>query len=121
MALLVALQDVDAAMGPTMFWPHTNTREWHVQYMLRGDELEGLLAETPHSRGLLRAGDAVLYDTRILHCGAANTTDSTEGKGRRRTLLVVSAQVEDDSNRGEHANIREGWRRKLKIKDVEEW
>ena len=37
MVYVVMVQDVDESMGPTVFFPATNTPEWHVHYMLRGD------------------------------------------------------------------------------------
>ena len=42
------------------------------------------LQTTPRRLGLLRAGDAILFDSRLLHCGGAN--DST----RRRAIFYFS-------------------------------
>merc|ERR1740138_983288 len=69
--VLVALQDVTAEMGPTLLFPRTNTPEWHLNFLERGDMFEHLL-DSSHIVGLLRAGDAVMYDARLLHCGGAN-------------------------------------------------
>jgi len=114
-SLLVALQDVDNDMGPTLFFPSTNTPEWHVQYLMRGEELEELLSSV-HCSGTLRVGDAVLYDTHLLHCasGAENST-------KRRTLLTLSAQEETRDNKREQANIRHGYRGTLKLNRLQEW
>jgi len=140
-SLLVALQDVTAQMGPTLFLPRTNTPEWHLAYLERGEQLEDLLESTPHVRGLLGAGDAILYDTRLLHCGGANTSNSTAGLGEhgqsplmdgsdvacsmeagmRRTLLVLSAQVEDGLNRMGHTSMIAGYRAKYRIADFRSW
>jgi ectoine hydroxylase-related dioxygenase (phytanoyl-CoA dioxygenase family) len=113
-SLLVALQKVNEDMGPTIFFPRTNTPEWHRKYRMRDDDLEGLLGESVHVRGLLGIGDAVLYDTRLLHCGGANTQ-------QRRALLAISAQLEDSSNRHVHANIRGGYRSRLRVRDAVHW
>jgi hypothetical protein len=125
-SLLVALQDVGEAMGPTLFWPRTHSPAWHVSFLERGEALEELLESAPHVRALLRAGDAVLYDTNVLHCGGANTSASSGGgnsprKDGRRMLLALSAQEEDESNRNEHANIRPGYRGKLRLSHVDTW
>lgn len=115
-SLLVALQDVDGDMGPTLFFPKTNTPEWHMQYLMRGEELEELLGSSQHCAGTLRSGDAVLYDTDLLHCasGAENST-------RRRMLLTLSAQEETPANKSEHTNIRAGYRGALKLRDLLQW
>eukprot|EP00617_Octactis_speculum_P015090 CAMPEP_0185758454 /NCGR_PEP_ID=MMETSP1174-20130828/17112_1 /TAXON_ID=35687 /ORGANISM="Dictyocha speculum, Strain CCMP1381" /LENGTH=273 /DNA_ID=CAMNT_0028438315 /DNA_START=284 /DNA_END=1105 /DNA_ORIENTATION=+ len=115
-SLLVALQDVNEDMGPTLFFPKTNTPEWHVQYLMRGEELEELLGATEHNVGTLKAGDAVLYDTHLLHCASG-----AEHSGRRRTLLTLSAQEENEDNREGQANIRKGYRGTLKLNQLQEW
>ena len=115
-SLLVALQDVEANMGPTLFFPGTNTPEWHIRYLMRGHDLEGLLDGTRHCSGMLRAGDAVLYDTHLLHCASG-----AEDSPRRRTLLTLSAQEETMDNRGEQANIRRGYRETLQLRGLAGW
>lgn len=112
----IALQDIDASMGPTVFLPGTHTDpDAHVALttvsvdLMVASEDEGirtvelglepdstrpgepgtsphdqLLLSSPQQRGLLRAGDAILFDSRLLHCGSANTSL------RRRVLFYVS-------------------------------
>ena len=126
MSLLVALQDVHEDMGPTIFFPSTNTEEWHINYMNRGKELEDLLENDNHMMGVLNEGDAVLYDTNLLHCGSANRANKRKNQGgivpeARRTLLVVSVQVENQLNAGDHSNIRPGYRGKFRIVDHAKW
>lgn len=113
-SLLVALQDITDDMGPTIWFPATNTPAWHLKYSARGDDLEDLLGESTHIRGLLGIGDAVLYDTRLLHCGGANTQ-------QRRALLTLSMQLEDSSSQEMHANIKRGYRSRLRIRDAPHW
>ena len=138
-SVLCALQDVCPDMGPTTLWPGTHTPEWHACFQERGPELEALLEgqeeeDAPGGRfgpvkGVLRAGDALLYDTNLLHCGGENRS---EAPGRRRALLVISAQVEErgdgqggctaaTSGGDLHTNIRTGLRGRFAIDRLEDW
>jgi len=88
---LVALQDVEEDMGPTHVWPGTNTVAHHATLWDSGvggklkvedaDEKFGV----KHLKMTLKKGDLVLYDSRTMHCGGANTSD-----GKRRSVLVIS-------------------------------
>ena len=82
----VALQPVTRAMGPTRFLPRTHAHPSHARVVARGDATElGRGSRPPPSWvGLLDAGDAALYDGRLLHCGGANRAD------RPRALLYVT-------------------------------
>ena len=78
-------QDIDEAMGPTVFLPRTHTSEAHAIF----DDREGaghwwLLEGSPQSLGVIQSGDVTLFDSRLLHCGAANTTP------RRRIIFYFS-------------------------------
>jgi len=85
----VALQDVEPEMGPTTFLLGTH-RDARLQ-RLRGLGSPGatapedgtLLREARAVAPALAAGDAVLYDARVLHAGGANRL-------RRRGLLTFS-------------------------------
>jgi len=87
---LLALQDVDEQMGPTHVWPGTNTVEHHAT--LWGSHITGKLSvqdadeafQVPHRKMTLQRGDLVLYDSRTMHCGGANTSD------QRRSVFCVS-------------------------------
>jgi ectoine hydroxylase-related dioxygenase (phytanoyl-CoA dioxygenase family) len=125
-SMLLALQDVEEDMGPTVLFPGTNTPDWHIDYMARGEELEELLegeggSESSFVLGLLNAGDAMVYDTNLLHCGGANCSHTRSGGGERRTLLVVSSQVEDETNSADHTNIRPSYRGKFALSQHSEW
>lgn len=81
----VALQDVTYDMGPTHFWPGTNTTVAHRRF--EGDP-QGFLDTLQPAAPLLKAGDSVLYDSRLLHCGGANVSSSS------RALLYVTFRDE---------------------------
>jgi hypothetical protein len=79
----VALQDVTPAMGPTVFLPATHSRAAHRRFDASATRA-ALLAEAPHLLSTLAAGDAAVYDSRVLHCGGANRS------ARPRVLLYLS-------------------------------
>lgn len=80
----VALQDVTYDMGPTHFWPGTNTAVAHRRF--EGDP-QGFLETLQPAAPLLKAGDSVIYDSRLLHCGGANVSST-------RALLYVTFRDE---------------------------
>jgi hypothetical protein len=83
----LALQDIDESMGPTTFVPGTHTAAAHRAYSSSANGAAAkvaLLSNTPNRRGLLLAGDATLFDSRLLHCGGANHSL------RRRVLFYFS-------------------------------
>ena len=114
-SLLVALQDVTEEMGPTMFFPSTNSPEWHMQYIMRGEDMEEMMCNEEHVRACMLAGDAVLYDTTTLHCASANVSQ------QRRVLLTLSAQEEDRHNKNVPVNILKQLRRTMQLKNVDTW
>ena len=74
----VALQDVRREMGPTRFVRGTHTEPGPAAVLADGDALG--LADAkgrppPSCVALLKAGEAALYDGRLLHCGGANRSD----------------------------------------------
>ena len=83
----VALQDVDAEMGPTSMIPRTHTADAHAKFNSPDDggrARVALLREAPNHVGELRVGDANLIDSRLIHCGGSN--DSR----KRRVLFYFS-------------------------------
>lgn len=83
--VFVALQDIDAAMGPTLLFPRTHTQEAHHQLWLQPkSECPPLLRDHPRELAVLAAGDALVMDSRLWHQGGANHSD------RRRSLFVLS-------------------------------
>ena len=97
----VALQDVAPAMGPTVFLPATQSRAAHRRFDDPAAR-RALLAQAPHALSTLAAGDAAVYDSRVLHCGGANRS------GRPRVLLYLSLLAPDGplaTGRGDVANV----------------
>ena len=63
----VALQPIDATMGPTTFLPASHTAADHATFNLQDDGGEAflkLVRSRPCVRGLLDVGDATLFSTR---------------------------------------------------------
>ena len=83
-SVFVALHDIDATMGPTLFVPRTHTAKTSSTDIFTqssdGTEDGG---SVPHA-AMLHRGDAVLFDGRVHHRGGANTSP------RRRSLLYIS-------------------------------
>ena len=71
LTLFVALQDIEASMGPTLVWPRTHTPSFHRAL---GEEGPLLLRSMPAFALTLEAGDVVLIDSRLWHSGGANTS-----------------------------------------------
>lgn len=108
-----ALQDIDGAMGPTLFLPATHNEDAHSNFFTYdnfdlafsaaaddddeggADEIEqdrserlarvaALLDKWSTWRGELSTGDVSLFDSRCLHAGEANTSE------RQRVLFYCS-------------------------------
>ena len=79
----VALQEVSRSMGPTRFILGTHTEEAHAAFD-QGKDDGSFLGALPEGAsvacGLLRTGDATVYDGRLLHGGSASSS-SDEGAG----------------------------------------
>jgi len=67
----VALQDVNADMGGTIFLPRTTPVESHAQFK-DSTTKDAFLGGSEYRQGLLRKGDVAIMDSRTLHCGDAN-------------------------------------------------
>lgn len=80
--VFIALQDIEDDMGPTIFLPRTHTEYCHHQHKDVTTK-DDFLAQCEYRQSTLRKGDAVVMDSRTLHCGAAN--DSS-----RRVLLYFT-------------------------------
>jgi ectoine hydroxylase-related dioxygenase (phytanoyl-CoA dioxygenase family) len=95
----VALQDVTADMGPTTFLRGTQTKDYNLVVDVDDDFLKG--ADVVVST--LNAGDAVVFDARILHCGNANESSQS------RALLNFSFKRPDSGHLGYEGSIRKGY------------
>jgi ectoine hydroxylase-related dioxygenase (phytanoyl-CoA dioxygenase family) len=83
----VALQDVEASMGPTTFLSASATSMHHQELADRQDDalsLEGLFAESPNVLSTLGSGDCSIYNPMTLHCGGANRS------AKRRCIFYFS-------------------------------
>ena len=82
----VALQDVDETMGPTWFLPSTHTEASHGQYnnSNSGDK-NAFLTSCEYRKATLRKGDVAVMDSRTLHCGGPNVSESS-----RRVLMYFT-------------------------------
>ena len=83
----VALQDVTENMGPTRFLLQTNRPAAHRQFSA---DKTSFLNKAASRIALLQEGDAVVYDSRVLHCGTENNSD------KPRVLLVLTLRHVDD-------------------------
>lgn len=118
----IALQDVRLDMGPTLFLPQTNTYAMHALFF--GEEDRGatrtpvkdhFLRTHPSVVGLLPKGSCVLFDSRLLHCGTANT--SVEDS---RALFFFSFQhpgITLSNPGGDTASIRSDVKGRFRLSD----
>merc|ERR1712061_813804 len=84
----LALQDVEASMGPTVVCPGTHRQEVHDSFVeLPLDQRSSDSALDNHGGVpvLLEKGSVLVMDSRLLHCGGANTAE--DGAQPRRRLL----------------------------------
>jgi hypothetical protein len=108
----VALQDVDTAMGPTVFIPGSHTARAHLSFREAG-ETGGSALAAPHGVATLDAGDATVFDSRLLHCGGGNASK------KRRVLFYFSFEVEGSDNPNSAVStIREELRGKVTLGDL---
>jgi len=83
LTFFVALQDVTQEMGPTVFLPATNNKLSHDSLNDKAFRDE-FLSKSAVVQALLDAGDCSIFDSRTLHCGTGNESET------RRTLFYVS-------------------------------
>ena len=83
----VALQDIDAEMGPTLFLPGTQSKDAHTKFLSGNAEVrrQFLEHEAEYRTSPLRRGDVQIMDSRILHAGLDNASPD-----RRRTLFYFT-------------------------------
>ena len=94
----VALQDIDASMGPTVWMPGTHTLQAHNQFFETGldksstrtdsySPKDSILQSSKSVLGTIPKGACVIFDPRVLHCAGANTCPDP---GNTRALFYVS-------------------------------
>ena len=94
----VALQDIDASMGPTIWMPGTHTLQAHNQFFETGldrsstptesySPKDAILQSSKSFLGTIPKGACVIFDPRVLHCAGANTCPDPS---HTRALFYVS-------------------------------
>jgi ectoine hydroxylase-related dioxygenase (phytanoyl-CoA dioxygenase family) len=80
----MALQDIETDMGPTTWIPNTHNMEAHEQF--QDDAVDASTGESPKDTllrrkpsvlGLLHKGSCAIFDSRLLHCGGSNTSNTS--------------------------------------------
>ena len=84
-SIFVALQDIDLAMGPTVFLPRTKTEEAHAVFNSDVNSKNSFLSKCEYKVSVLKQGDVAIFDSRTLHCGSANHS-------KRRAQLYFTLQ-----------------------------
>lgn len=80
---IIALHDMTQELGPTLFIPHTNTINSYNEF-----ENNQRIIESPYVQEILNQGDAMIYDSNLLHCGTPNQTYNT-----RITLMIAFKKI----------------------------
>ena len=87
-SIRLALCDIEYPMGALTVWPATHTPAFHEQAFGSESGNNGgsggaamALRETPSVHMDLRAGDALLVDSRLWHADGANTTGGSSSSG----------------------------------------
>ena len=128
MTCFVALQDIAPDMGGTIMLPRTATVAAHQQLsqlnqdspgeMLGPTTTVGALEALPIVRCSVKAGDVVCMDSRLLHCGGANTS-----AGQRRRLFYFT--VHDGGGkalpRGASYSMFPQYQSKLRLNEMDWW
>ena len=108
----VALQDVEADMGPTVFIPGSHVAAAHLAFRDAGERGGPALA-APNRVATLRTGDASMFDSRLLHCGGGNASS------KRRVLFYFSFEVDGSENPNSGvSSIRDELRGKYTLADL---
>lgn len=111
---LILSQDVTREMGPTTFLLGTHTREERAKfddYNQKDEQLSNANARL----ALLKKGDAVLFDARVLHCGNAN---EEEGGSTRAMFNFSFRNPKEVGNLGYCGSMRPGYVERLTLGDI---
>jgi len=81
----IALQDVEEGMGHTVFLPQTHTAEAHLLWNSAQRQKERFIESSAAVQSALKEGHTAIFDSRLLHCGCANTSQ------KRRVLFYFTA------------------------------
>lgn len=84
----IALQDVEDAMGPTLFL--LQTHQDHTLWNVRRQDQETYISSRKAVQSGLKTGDVAIFDSRVLHSGLGNTSD------KRRILFYCTVSSQRD-------------------------
>jgi ectoine hydroxylase-related dioxygenase (phytanoyl-CoA dioxygenase family) len=116
----MALQDITLDMGPTTWLPGTHTAEAHGVF--QDETVDPSTGESPKDRllrtepsvlGVLPKGACAIFDSRVLHCGGANTSDTS------RALFYCSFKSPKVGYPGNPGSIRRDLISKYTISSLE--
>ena len=113
--VFMPLQTVDTTMGPTITLPGTHTAAGHAAFAAMGQGMLDDADSHPPWAFAGAAGDALVMDSQLLHCGGGNTSP------RRRRLLYASFHVPFNRPKGSTFSLLAEYTRKLKLKNVGRW
>jgi len=124
-ACFVALQDVDAQMGPTLYLPGTHTAAAHAAFygqavgnsaerhgLRQAPIAEAFLQTARVAYGTLAMGDCALYDQTVLHCGSANRSD------RPRRQFYFSFRNPDVANIRPRSSMRLAYQNQFTLAEL---
>jgi ectoine hydroxylase-related dioxygenase (phytanoyl-CoA dioxygenase family) len=116
----VALQDVQLDMGPTTWLPGTHTVDNHRLFRDEStpdgqdeNNKDKLLRTKPSVIGLLPKGSCGIFDSRLLHCGGANTSPTS------RAIFYISFKSPKITNPGNPGSIRRDYISKFTLSELE--
>jgi len=112
--IFLALQDITEPMGPTTFLLGTHTKKERNKFD-SSQMKDELLANAKSRLALLKKGDAVLFDARILHCGNAN---EEEGGSTRAMFNFSFRNPKESGSLGYCGSMRPGYVGKISLGDV---
>ena len=117
--IFVALQDVNEDMGPTLLYPRTHTRRFHELYFGKKNsnataQLAALGSVSAQTSMTLRQGSGFAMNSRLLHCGGANTSKSS----RRRLLCVSFLGSNGNVPHGSTASLIDEFKNKIRLRDI---
>ena len=128
----VALQDVGAPMGPTLFLRETHTQEAHIAHAAGvaaatvprasqpssgcDEAYRAFLVATDARAALLRCGEAVVYDRRLLHAGGRNA--SADGAARALFYVTFARVDTEDADLWNAYSIRSEYRQTMSLEQL---
>ena len=117
----VALQDVHHDMGPTVWLPNTHTHEKHDVFsqskpIAKDDPdspKDNLLRTQPILLGVLPKGSCGIFDSRLLHCGDANSSTTS------RAIFYFSFKNPSIGYSGNPPSIRQELSNRLTLSNLQ--